>query len=75
VFGDSQGWVIRRRRQRANLITEILSGEDRNNAGMSTRRRRIDAFDARVPMGTSEDCDMKYLGQLDVVDVLPKSAH
>jgi len=64
MFGDSQSRVIRRRWKGANLIAQRRSGNDGNNAGMLIRRGRVDAFDARVRMGTSEDGDMSISGSL-----------
>jgi len=49
---------------------EVLSGDDRDDAGDLEGLRRVDVLDSRVRERAARDVQVQHAGQLHVVDVL-----
>ena len=58
-----------------NNGSELLSGDDRNDAGQLLRSHGIDADDLRMGMRRAKENDMRHPRQLEVADILAASLH
>src|SRR5262249_28467613 len=71
-IGAYQTWSERKRSD--SVFNEIRTGEHRDDAWRSPRRRRADRHNARVRMRRAHEGHVHLVGHRDIVDVLARAA-
>jgi len=72
VFGNPERLIAAASRQGADLIFDLRSRDDGDDTRMSAGSVRLDAFNPRVRVGTSQNRDMERIRKIDIVHVLAK---
>ena len=69
------GIIAARDRHRRPLIAHVSAGDRRDHAVARGRRRRVDAQNLRMGVGTADKGDMEHARQFDIADIFARAGN